>query len=249
MEKIYHHTFYNELPIARSVGNRPGHQETQHTRAHPHPHSRFLPLPTTPSLALNAIPPHLRWGPRAVRAAHPKPLNGPACYAAAPVPNTQDAAAAGPSSSSTTDMPPPPMPPVLHETTYNSLFRLDLDIRCNLDSNKLTMLLPATMKIRIVAECKCILTLLSTSRNLWYSKQGMATSGRRCNPVLGYGSEIKMVYAPPRCTRTICACLNSLLAAIVSRLPVSMSVSASHGSSAASHGYQKCLEVQERMES
>ncbi|KAJ7449368.1 hypothetical protein B0H11DRAFT_2079091 [Mycena galericulata] len=45
-------------------------------------------------------------------------------------------------------------PPALHETTFNSLFRRDLDIRCNIDSNKLTALLPASMKIRIVAEHK-----------------------------------------------------------------------------------------------
>ncbi|KZT21255.1 actin 1 [Neolentinus lepideus HHB14362 ss-1] len=93
----------------------------------------------------------------------------------------------------------------IHETTYNSIYRCDLDIRRDLYSNvvlsggttmfpgiadrmqrELTALAPSSMKVRIVAPPErkysvwiggSILASLSTFQNLWCSKQEYDESG------------------------------------------------------------------------
>ncbi|KAJ7509133.1 hypothetical protein B0H11DRAFT_2217535 [Mycena galericulata] len=158
-------------------------QQHAHVYAHPPTHTHQLAFPPPPADALvgaQRAPAALPcWGSRAVHAAHPEPLDGPACFAAAPVPNAQDTAAAGPSSSSTTNTPPPTPPgaPRDHIASTRSSGVISTSGATSIATS--SRLSPVSMKIKIVTEHKYSVDwrvyshLLNTSGNLWCSKQGM----------------------------------------------------------------------------
>uniref|UniRef100_A0A0M3IPA3 Actin n=1 Tax=Ascaris lumbricoides TaxID=6252 RepID=A0A0M3IPA3_ASCLU len=76
----------------------------------------------------------------------------------------------------------------IHETTYNSIMKCDIDIRKDLYANnkEITALAPSTMKIKIIAPPErkysvwiggSILASLSTFQQMWISKQEYDESG------------------------------------------------------------------------
>ncbi|PIK45522.1 putative actin, cytoplasmic-like [Apostichopus japonicus] len=93
----------------------------------------------------------------------------------------------------------------IHETTYNSIMKCDVDIRCNLYSNivlsggstmfpgtserlqkELTSLAPQSMKVKVIAPAErkysvwiggSILASLSTFQQMWISKQEYDETG------------------------------------------------------------------------
>ena len=84
----------------------------------------------------------------------------------------------------------------IHETTFNSIMKCDVDIRKDLYANtvlsggttmypgtddriqkEITALAPSTMKIKIIAPLDSILASLSTFQQMWISKQEYDESG------------------------------------------------------------------------
>uniref|UniRef100_A0A8B9IDV9 Beta-actin n=1 Tax=Anser cygnoides TaxID=8845 RepID=A0A8B9IDV9_ANSCY len=74
----------------------------------------------------------------------------------------------------------------IHETTFNSIMKCDVDIRKDLMQKEITALAPSTMKIKIIAPPErkysvwiggSILASLSTFQQMWISKQEYDESG------------------------------------------------------------------------